>query len=171
METRSVSEGPRVNCMEIATCGERGVPRSRVGFPRTHRLHCGTYPKLIRKTARPPRSNVERVVEPVADETDTRESERTGGPPSSLGPALPAAGLATTAANHCESRADQRGERISPRFSKVFGDSTSPRRLEVVVGSTTRRRVAGALSRPRHCVTRLACAAARIPLRRCAPPL
>jgi hypothetical protein len=34
METRSVSEGPRVVSGEIVTCGERGVRRSRFGFPK-----------------------------------------------------------------------------------------------------------------------------------------
>ncbi len=32
-ETRSVSEGPRVDSGGIVTCGESGVPRSRFGFP------------------------------------------------------------------------------------------------------------------------------------------
>jgi hypothetical protein len=36
MVTRSVNEGPSVVSGEIVTCGERGVPRSRFGFPKTH---------------------------------------------------------------------------------------------------------------------------------------
>jgi hypothetical protein len=38
METRSVSEGPRVDSGENVTCGECEVPRSRFGFPKTHIL-------------------------------------------------------------------------------------------------------------------------------------
>jgi hypothetical protein len=36
MEARSVSEGPSVDSGEIVICEERGVPRSRFGFPKTH---------------------------------------------------------------------------------------------------------------------------------------
>ena len=33
-----MSEGPGVDSGEIVICGERVVPRSRFGFPRTHSL-------------------------------------------------------------------------------------------------------------------------------------
>ena len=54
MVTRSVSEGPSVNsgevvnCGEIVNCRERGVPRSRFGFPKTHSLYGGSGGPLSR---------------------------------------------------------------------------------------------------------------------------
>jgi hypothetical protein len=38
MVTRSVSEGPSMDSRETVNCGERGVPRSRFGLPKTHSL-------------------------------------------------------------------------------------------------------------------------------------